>query len=64
MLRLAIHDAVREIAQRERIRRTDAVIGRLPAGERRAAMQILGPSRRKGGSTRRRSGLTGSLLSP
>jgi len=62
VLRLAIHDAVRGIAHRERIRRTDATISRLPEPERDAAKQILGPSRRPDRAPRRRAGLTGSLL--
>ncbi|GAB4222510.1 MAG: hypothetical protein Kow0062_20220 [Acidobacteriota bacterium] len=64
VVRLAVHDAVNEIAQRERIRRNDAVIARLPDRERAAALQILGPPRRNGRPQRRRGRLAGSLESP
>ncbi len=61
--RLALHDAFRDVAQRERIRRTDRTVAVLPADERRAAMQILGASPQNGARRRRLQRLTGTPFS-
>ncbi|RMG47283.1 MAG: HEAT repeat domain-containing protein [Acidobacteria bacterium] len=44
--RLALREAVLELARRERLRRTDRRLSALPPAERRAAIEILGLPRR------------------